>query len=291
VMFSTAGGPAGSLGSRYSPTLWASSSGIPDYTRAGTRALPFNDLELVRRLFKRMGHQIAAIIVEPILGNAFAIMPEPGYLEGLRAVCDEYETILIFDEVKTGFRIGLGGAQEHFGSPPTWPPTPSRWATPSRWRPSPAGRGDPGLGQGRHRAGGDLQRNSVGMAAVKATLAQLKTGRPYRRIEKAGKALMAGFARICAEQGITAHVLGVPAMFGLVFSEKPPREFRDAVNHDDQLYTRLTHAMIHRGVLPVDDALEPWFLCARAERRGRGDDAGRVRGVAQGSQALRRRPL
>jgi glutamate-1-semialdehyde 2,1-aminomutase len=263
VMFSTAGAPAGSLGSRYSPTLWASSSGIPDATRSGIRALPFNDLDLVRRLFKRMGHQIAAVIVEPILGNAFAIMPEPGYLEGLREVCDEYETILIFDEVKTGFRIGLGGAQEYFGVTPdvaTYAKSMGN-AFPVA---AIAGRGEViqawakgGIGQA-----GTYSANSVGVAAVKATITQLKTGRPYRKIEKHGKALMAGYAAICAEQGVTAHLLGVPAMFGLVFSEQPPRDFRDAVNHDDELYTRLTHGMIHRGVLPVDDALEPWFLCA-----------------------------
>jgi len=263
VMFSTAGAPAGSLGSRYSPTLWASSSGIPDATRSGIRALPFNDLDLVRRLFKRMGHQIAAVIVEPILGNAFAIMPEPGYLEGLREVCDEYETILIFDEVKTGFRIGLGGAQEYFGVTPDLA-TYAKSMGNAYPVAAIAGRGEViqawakgGIGQA-----GTYSANSVGVAAVKATITQLKTGRPYRKIEKHGKALMAGYAAICAEQGVTAHLLGVPAMFGLVFSEQPPRDFRDAVNHDDELYTRLTHGMIHRGVLPVDDALEPWFLCA-----------------------------
>jgi glutamate-1-semialdehyde 2,1-aminomutase len=263
VMFSTAGGPAGALGSRYSPTLWASSSGIPDVIRSTIKALPFNDLEAVRRLFKRMGHQIAAVIVEPILGNAFGIMPEPGYLEGLRAVCDEYESILIFDEVKTGFRIALGGAQEYFGVTPDL----ATYAK-SMGNAFPvaaiAGRGEViqawakgGIGQA-----GTYSGNSVGAAAVSATLAKLSTGEPYRVIEKAGKALMAGFAEICGEQGVTAHVLGVPAMFGLVFSQQPPRDFRDAVNHNEELYTALTHGMIRRGVLPVDDALEPWFLCA-----------------------------
>jgi len=263
VMFSTAGGPAGSLGSRYSPTLVASSSGIPDYTRAGTRALPFNDLDLVRRLFKRMGHQIAAIIVEPILGNAFAIMPEPGYLQALREICDEYETILIFDEVKTGFRIGLGGAVEHFGVTPDL----ATYAK-SMGNAFPVaaigGRGDVirawargGIGQA-----GTYNANAASMGAVKATLKILSTGEPYKVLERHGTALMEGFARICAEQGVTAHLLGVPAMFGLVFSEKPPRDFRDAVHHDEELYTDLTHRMIRRGVLPVDDALEPWFSCA-----------------------------
>jgi glutamate-1-semialdehyde 2,1-aminomutase len=263
VMFSTAGGPSNALGSRYSPTLWASSSGIPDVVRSTVRALPFNDLELVRRLFRRMGHQIAAVIVEPILGNAFSIMPEPGYLEGLRAVCDEYETILIFDEVKTGFRIGLGGAQEYFGVTPDL----ATFAK-SMGNAFPvaaiAGRGEVirawakgGIGQA-----GTYSGNSVGVAAVTATLARLSTGKPYQVIEKAGKALMEGFAAICADQGVTAHILGVPAMFGLVFSEQPPREFRDAGNHNEELYTELTHGMVRRGVLPVDDALEPWFLCA-----------------------------
>ena len=263
VMFSTAGGPAGALGSRYSPTLWASSSGIPEVIRSTVRALPFNDLDLVHRLFRRMGHQIAAVIVEPILGNAFGIMPEPGYLEGLRSVCDEYETVLIFDEVKTGFRIGLGGAQEYFGVTPDL----ATYAK-SMGNAFPvaaiAGRGEViqawakgGIGQA-----GTYSGNSVGAAAVSATLAKLSTGEPYRVIEKAGKTLMEGFASICAQQGVTAHILGVPAMFGLVFSEQPPREFRDAVNHDEELYTELTHGMIRRGVLPVDDALEPWFLCA-----------------------------
>lgn len=263
VMYSTAGGPAGSLGSRYSPTLWASSSGIPDYTRAGTRALPFNDLELVRRLFKRMGHQIAAIIVEPMLGNCFAIMPEPGYLEGLRAVCDEYETVLIFDEVKTGFRIGLGGAQAHFGVTPDLA-TYAKAMGNAFPVAAIAGRGEViqawakgGIGQA-----GTYNANGASMGAVVATQKILSTGEPYKAIEKHGRSLMEGFTRICAEQGVTAHVLGLPAMFGLVFSEKAPREFRDAVNHDEELYTDLTHRMIQRGVLPVDDALEPWFLCA-----------------------------
>lgn len=263
VMFSTASAPTGALGSRYSPVPAASSSGIPDCIRSTIRTLPFNDLEAVRRLFRRMGHQIGAIIVEPILGNCFSIMPEPGYLEGLRAVCDEYETVLIFDEVKTGFRIALGGAVEYFGVTPDL----ATYAK-SMGNAFPvaaiAGRGEVigawakgGIGQA-----GTYSGNSVGAAAVSATLARLSTGEPYRVLERHGKALMEGFARICAEQGVAAHVLGVPAMFGLAFSEQPPREFRDKVNHDEDLYTEVTHGMIRRGVLPVDDALEPFFLCA-----------------------------
>jgi len=263
VMFSTASAPLGALGSRYSPVLSASSSGIPDYTRAGTRVLPFNDLEAVRRLFKWMGHQIAAIIVEPILGNCFGIMPEPGYLEGLREICDEYGSILIFDEVKTGFRIALGGAAEFFGVTPDLA-TYAKSIGNAFPVAAIAGRGEviQAWAKGGIAQAGTYSANSVGAAAVSATLARLSTGEPYRVLERQGTALMEGFGRICAEQGVTAHLLGVPAMFGLVFSEKAPREFRDKANHDEELYTELTRGMIRRGVLPVDDALEPFFLCA-----------------------------
>lgn len=263
VMFSTAGGPPGHLGSRYSPTLWASSSGIPDVIRSTVRVLPFNDLELVQRLFKRMGHQIAAVLVEPMLGNAFGIMPEPGYLEGLRAVCDEYGTVLIFDEVKTGFRMGLGGAQEYFGVTPDL----ATYAK-SMGNAFPvaaiAGRGEViqawakgGIGQA-----GTYSGNAVGVAAVSATLARLSTGEPYKVLDKQGKALMAGFASICTAEGVTVHIQGVPGMFGLFLADKPPRDFRDAVHHDEEMYGEIMHGMIRRGVLPVDDALEPFFLCA-----------------------------
>ncbi|MBU1226377.1 MAG: aminotransferase class III-fold pyridoxal phosphate-dependent enzyme, partial [Actinobacteria bacterium] len=118
VMFSTAGAPPRSLGSRYRPVPWQSSSGIPEQIRSLIRVLPFNDTDLVERVFNDEGHRIAAVIVEPMLGNSFAILPKDGYLAHLRRLCDEHGALLIFDEVKTGFRIALGGAAEYFGVTP-----------------------------------------------------------------------------------------------------------------------------------------------------------------------------
>jgi glutamate-1-semialdehyde 2,1-aminomutase len=263
VMFSTAGSPPSSLGSRYDPVLHATSSGIPDVVRSTVRALPFNDLDLAQRLFKRMGHQIAGVIIEPMLGNAFGIMPQPGYLEGLRALCDEYGTIFIFDEVKTGFRIALGGAQEHFGVTPdvaTFAKSMGNGFPVAAI----AGRGEVirawaggGIGQA-----GTYSANGVAVAAVSATLAQLSTGRPYQVMEKAGTTLMKGFAKILDSAGVPNHVVGVPAMFGIFLGEEEPKEFRDAVHHDEELYEKLIRGMVRRGVLPVDDAKEPFFLCA-----------------------------
>jgi glutamate-1-semialdehyde 2,1-aminomutase len=263
VMFSTAGAPPSALGSRYRPVPWQSSSGIPGTIRSYIRTLPFNDLDLVERLFRNEGHSIAAIIVEPMLGNAFGIMPEDGFLEGLRNICDEYGTVLIFDEVKTGFRIALGGAQQYFGVTPdlgTFAKSMGNGFPVA----AVAGRGEviQAWGKGGIAQAGTYSGNGVAVAAAGATIDLLSTGEPYARMEKAGTALMEGLGRICADRGVAAHLVGVPSMFSPVFSEEPPKDFRDAANHNEELYAEVVGGMIGRGVLPVDDALEPWFMCA-----------------------------
>ncbi len=118
VGYSTAGSPVGNLGSRRSPVPFEVSSGVPSTIRDYIRIAPFNDLDFMERLFQNDGHRIAAILAEPVLGNVFGLMPVDGYLEGLRAITEEWGSMLIFDEVKTGFRMGLGGAAEYFGIVP-----------------------------------------------------------------------------------------------------------------------------------------------------------------------------
>jgi glutamate-1-semialdehyde 2,1-aminomutase len=263
VMFSTAGSPPTKLGSRYRPVPWASSSGIPDTIRSLIQVLPFNDLELASRLFRSQGHRIAAVIVEPMLGNAFGIMPRPGFLEGLRALCDDYEALLIFDEVKTGFRVALGGAHEYWGVTPdigTFAKAMGNGFPVAAI----AVRGEmlAAWAAGGIAQAGTYSGNGVAAAAASATIDVLSTGEPYARLEKAGAALMAGIRSICAERGVSVHVQGVPSMFGVVFSEDPPTEFRHAAHHDADLYEAVIGGMIGRGVMPCDDALEPWFLCA-----------------------------
>ena len=263
VMFSTAGAPPTALGSRSRPVPLQSSSGIPETIRSYIRVLPFNDLEAVERLFKDQGQQIAGVIVEPMLGNAFGIMPEDGFLQGLRTLCTEYGSVLIFDEVKTGFRIGLGGAGEYCGVDPdlgTFAKAMGNGFPVAAI----AGRGDviKGWARGGIAQAGTYSANGVAVAAAAATIAKLATGEPFAQIEKIGRTLMEGVAAVCADQGVTVHVTGVPAMFGLVFSEEAPRDFRDAANHNEELYGEVVRKMIGKGVFPVDDALEPWFLCS-----------------------------
>lgn len=263
LMFSTAGGPADGLGSRYRPVPWQSSSGIPEAIRSYVRTLPFNDLELAQRVFADEGSRIAAVIVEPMMGNAFGFMPVDGFLEGLRALCDEHGSALIFDEVKTGFRIGVGGASEQFGVTPdigTYAKAMGngfpvaaiamRGEFVEGWRKG-------GVGQA-----GTYSGNGVAAAAAQATVTQLLTGEPLARVEKVGRSLMEGIERILSDKGVAGKVTGHPAMFSIFLGEGDPKEFRDTTGHDSDLYEDVLFRMIRKGVMPCPDALEPWFVCA-----------------------------
>jgi glutamate-1-semialdehyde 2,1-aminomutase len=227
------------------------------------RTLPFNDLELARRTFADEGGRIAAVIVEPMLGNAFGILPEEGFLEGLRALCDQHGSVLIFDEVKTGFRIALGGANEHFGVRPdigTYAKAMGngfpvaaiamRDAVAEGWR------------QGGIAQAGTYSGNAIAAAAASATIDRLSTGDPYSQIEKVGRGLMEGIERVLADRGVEGKVIGHPAMFSIYIGEGDLRDFRDTSKHNEELYEEILFAMIRRGVMPCPDALEPWFVCA-----------------------------
>ena len=263
VLFSTASAPLDVLGDRQNPVPHGSSRGVPEAIRSLVRVVPFNDLEAMEQLFRNEGDQIAAMIVEPMLGNFFGVMPNDGYLEGLRRICDEYGTVLIFDEVKTGFRMALGGAQEVFGVTPDLGTFAKS-----------LGNGFPVAAiAGRNEiiqdwAAGDVFQagtysgNGVGVAAAKATIDILATGEPFAAMERSGTRLMNGIEGILAEEGVPGHVVGHWSMFGISLSEEAPQEYRDYVNHDEDLYAEVIKGMIRRGVLPVDDAREPFFLSA-----------------------------
>lgn len=263
LMFSTAGAPPSGLGSRYRPVPWQSSSGIPESIRSYIRTLPFNDLELAQRVFADEGRRIAAVIVEPMLGNAFGFMPVDGYLEGLRALCDEHGSALIFDEVKTGFRIGVGGANEVFGVTPdigTYAKAMGNGFPVAAI----AMRGEfvEGWRKGGIAQAGTYSGNGVAAAAANATITQLLTGEPLARVEKAGRSLMEGIERVLADKGVDGKVTGHPAMFSIYLGEGDPKEFRDTSGHNTELYEDLCFRMIRKGVMPCPDALEPWFVCA-----------------------------
>ncbi len=263
VLFSTAGGPAGNMGSRFRPVPWQSSSGIPEAIRSYIRTLPYNDLDAVEQRFRDEGGAIAAVIVEPMLGNAFGIMPAPGYLAGLRSLCDEHGAVLIFDEVKTGFRLGLGGAVAEFGVVPdigTYAKALGNGFPVAAI--ALAGQSVDGWRQGGIAQAGTYSGNGIAAAAAAATIDRLSDGAAYAQIETVGRRMMDGLAKSMADRGVAGHVIGHPAMFSVFMAEEAPREFRDSVRHDHGTYDAVAMKMIEKGVMPCPDALEPWFVCA-----------------------------
>ncbi len=263
-MFSNASSNRRMIGSRRSPIPAAATSGIPKAVQQYIITLPFNDFEAVERTVKAKWGDIAAIIVEPVLGNLAGIMPKPGFLEHLRRLADEYGIVLIFDEVKTGFRIAKGGAQEYFGVRADLV-TYAKSLGNGYPVAAIAGREEVmmTIQPGAMAHGGTYSGNAVAAAAAAATLQVLEEEDALAVVEARGRALMEGIRTILAEESIPAWVGGPPSMFGIVLGvEDEPHELRDYLQGDADLYEEIGMELIRRGVMPDADGREPWFLCA-----------------------------
>jgi len=224
---------------------------------------PWNDVEVLGDILEKRGPEIAAIIIEPILGNGAALMPQPGYLEFLREQCDQYGIMLIFDEVKTGFRAAPGGAAEYFGVNPDL-------ATYAKAM----GNGFPiaafggkkeimmSLAPGKVFHGGTYSGNVVSTAAADATLEIIQSGAVFAQINKLGTMLMQGIDGILNRRSVPHFVSGVPAMFGIIFADKMPRDWRELKATNWDLYEKITEYMVAKGVFPEIDGMEPYFLCS-----------------------------
>ncbi len=250
------------LGDRDNPVRLAWGRGIPKQITETVIPVPFNDLETLRRVFEREGDDIAAVIIEPILGNAQAILPREGFHQGVRAMTKEFGALLIFDEVKTGFRLARGGAAEFFGVTPDL-------ATYAKAM----GNGYPAAAFGGRAEvmdvlpdhvshGGTYAGNRVAAAAAVATLGILRDGTVLEGIRQRGLSIQRGISGLLDAKGLAHTFTGVPAMFGIVFAEHEMREYRDWANTDHDLYDAIAVGMQIRGAMPEPDSREPWFLCA-----------------------------
>ncbi len=262
-MFSTASATPGCLGSRRSPINLQQTSGIPRGISQYVINLPFNDFELLEKTIAEHWQDLAAIFVEPIIGNVASVMPKPGWLEKMRELCDKYGIVLVFDEVKTGFRVANGGAQELFG-------IQADLVTYAKA----LGNGFPiaaiagkeevmmTVEPGKVAHGGTYSGNVVGAAAADATLELLETQPIIETINQRGKVLMSGLGEILSDASIPHVILGVPPMFGMIMgTDEEPTDFREYTAGDGELYEKISMELIARGVQPDADGREPWFMC------------------------------
>lgn len=252
--------PATAYGNARSPIPIPASSGIPRVLGEKIITLPFNDFEGFERVMRSFGEQIAAVITEPCQGNCAAIEPLPGFLELIRKRTEEYGCVFILDEVKTGFRIANGGAQEYYNIKPDL-------ATYAKA----LGNGYPLAAFGGKREimsiighgvaqGGTYTNNKPGVAAAWATLTILQREPVLKTIEQRGRRLMEGLKKIFDEAGWAVVMMGYPAMFSFAIGVERVTCQRDWNESDKDLYLRLVEEAIQRGVMPDYDPREPWFL-------------------------------
>jgi len=268
------------LGDEDNPVRLTWGRGIPDAVADTIIPARYNNIDFLRRLFEREGDDIAAIIVEPVLGNAQGIMPAPGFHQAMRALTEEFGILLIFDEVKTGFRFARGGAAEFFGITPDL-------ATYAKAM----GNGYPAAAFGGRAEimsllpdkvshGGTYAGNRVAAAAASKTLEIIRDTDVLDTIRATGLRIQDGLREVLNPTGVPYQFTGHPSMFGIMFTDKVATEYRDWANTDHELYDALAMAMQARGAMPEPDSREPRFVC---EAHAQGDIVDRVVTAFQGA--------
>lgn len=242
-----------------------SSAGVPASLAEHTLTLRFNDLESVETCFKEVGDQIACIIVEPVAGNMNCIPPEPGFLQGLRKICDQYNCVLIFDEVMTGFRVALGGAQAYYE---VTPDLTTFGKVIGGGLPVGAFGGKREVMQhiaplGPVYQAGTLSGNPIAMAAGLATLKQIQTPGFHDKLTQATQKLVKGLQQAADEAGVAMTTNQVGGMFGLFFTdEKKVSYYEQVVASNQERFKQFFHAMLDRGVYLAPSAFEAGFVSA-----------------------------
>ncbi|NOX43005.1 MAG: glutamate-1-semialdehyde 2,1-aminomutase [Gammaproteobacteria bacterium] len=239
------------------------SPGVPVALAEHTITLNYNDIDQVRETFSHIGHQVACIIVEPVAGNMNCIPPVPGFLEGLRAVCDEYKSVLIFDEVMTGFRVSLGGAQEYYGITPDMT---TLGKVIGGGLPVGAFGGKEEIMQqvaplGPIYQAGTLSGNPVSMAAGLATLNLISKPGFHDQLSQTAEKLVNGLAEVAKSAGIPMTTNQVGGMFGFFFSEESNiTRFNQVTQCNIDRFKLFFHGMLEQGVYLAPSAYETGFV-------------------------------
>ena len=250
-----AGSAATTLGAPNSP-------GVTPGAVEDTLLCPYNDVESIKELFQLFPGQIAAVLLEPVAGNMGLVPPKPNYLEQLKEITEKTGTILMFDEVMTGFRLALGGAQELYGISPDLTALGKI-----------IGGGLPAAAYGASKQvmaqvspsgkvfqAGTLSGNPLAMAAGLETVRILKNTDPYDYLEKITGQLEEGLTRICRDQKVNARVQRVGSMITLFFNSDPIWNYEDAKRSDTALFGRFFWEMLARGVYLPCSQFEAAFV-------------------------------
>jgi glutamate-1-semialdehyde 2,1-aminomutase len=253
IMFSVAPDRS-ELGPREHPVTVHQALGIPQAFADLVRVVPFNDLAEARRAFEENPGKIAGMIVEPAMMNCGVILPEPGYLQGLKDLCHEHGAYLAFDEVKTGATLAYGGAVEAFGVVPDivclakaiggGTPCGAIGATEDLF----------GIVlRGEHDIAGTFNGNPLTMAASRAALTEILTRDVYPRLDAIDAAMKAGLTDVIDRHGLPCDVTGLGAKGSVIYSKQPVREYRDAVGIDERISYLAWLFQQNRGVFK-----SPW---------------------------------
>ncbi|GAB5381172.1 MAG: glutamate-1-semialdehyde 2,1-aminomutase [Aliiglaciecola sp.] len=242
-----------------------SSPGIPEDFAKHTLTMEFNNLSSVEQAFEQFGDDIACIIVEPVAGNMNCIPPVDGFLQGLRDICDKYQSVLIFDEVMTGFRVARGGAQEHYQVKPD---LTCLGKVIGGGMPVGAFGGKAEIMQEIAPSGpiyqaGTLSGNPVAMAAGIAALSQIKAPGLYEQLSETTKAIAEGIKQRAIACGIPMTVNYAGSMFGIFFTDiERVTNYQQAINCDTETFNRFYHGMLTNGVYMAPASYEAGFVSA-----------------------------
>lgn len=239
------------------------SLGVPKEFAAQTLIAPFNDLEAVKALFEKYGSSIAGIIVEPVAGNMNCVLPNPEFLPGLRALCDHYQSLLIFDEVMTGFRVALGGAQEYYQVAPD---LTCLGKIIGGGLPVGAFGGRRDIMQylapvGPVYQAGTLSGNPIALAAGLTTLKILMQPNIYEQLSQSTLYLVLGLAKTAKNYGISLHTHAIGGMFGFFFTEQTQvKNQQEVARCQVEPFKRFFHSMLKEGVYFAPSAFEAGFV-------------------------------
>ena len=252
------------LTDKHAPKVIPFGAGIPAKTRDLVDIIGLNDFEALEHLFKHRSDQLACVLLEPIIGNAGSIAASQAWLQRLRDLCDQNGSLLLIDEVKSGFRVAKGGAQSLYGihaDLTTYAKAMGNGYPVAAFGGRAAVMDVIGSNKGAVVHGGTYTGNLVGLSAAHATLDILANTDALKTVDQAGTQIKNVLSKVFTRAGVEHAFAGPPAMLGIHFTPDVPQTYRDWRKTDSRLYNLFAWELIERGVMLEPDSREPWFFC------------------------------